>query len=262
MRKQMRCAALVAVVAGILLRPETALAGTGAVNLSNFIQLHIIDQALIAFWGISAIAVFYYAVRMIVKAHNEQVYGEAVNSFVHVLVGFAVISLAGTFATAFFLSINPGAFGSALVDVIHYIIRASEGIFVLMVTIAGFRMMSTEGDEGEFHKWRKVLTNSIIGVMIMIIADLSNSLVVASLFAGGTPTTIAEEILGLIIFILTVLGFVCVVALIVAGILLIVSVDEAFRDRAKRIIIGTLISLAFLIAVYSLLNTFVPTTRG
>jgi hypothetical protein len=260
MRRQMRFAALLALSSCVLLGPETAFAGTGAINLRNFIQLHIIEQAMIVFWAVAIGFVFWYALRMIVMSHSEQSYTDLMNSFIHVFVGFAVIALATTFATAFYGTISPGNLTVPILNVIGIIIRASEGIFVLMITIAGLRMLTTEGDEAEFHKWRKVLTNSAIGAMIMMIANLSPA--IASLFAGGNPTALNDEIVGLVKFMLTIVGTVSVLALIVAGILLIVSFDESYRDRAKRIIYGTLITLALVIGLYSIINTFVPTLRG
>ena len=43
-----------------------------------------------------------------------------------------------------------------------------------------------------------------------------------------------------------------------AGIFLIVSFDESYRDKAKKAITGTLITLAILLASYTIILTFVP----
>ena len=60
------------------------------------------------------------------------------------------------------------------------------------------------------------------------------------------------------LWMLTLIGFICVAALIAAGIMLIVSIDESLKDRAKRIVIGTLISLLIVVASYTLIIIFIP----
>lgn len=50
--------------------------------------------------------------------------------------------------------------------------------------------------------------------------------------------------------------FIGVIALIVAGIMLIISIDESLREKAKSIVIGTLITLVFVLASYTLIIIF------
>jgi hypothetical protein len=57
---------------------------------------------------------------------------------------------------------------------------------------------------------------------------------------------------GLLSLVLTLLGAASVLAMIVAGILLIVSVDEALKERAKKIVIGTIIALVLTLMSYAL----------
>lgn len=56
---------------------------------------------------------------------------------------------------------------------------------------------------------------------------------------------------------LTLLGFLAAIALIVAGIMLIISIDESLRDKAKSIVIGTLITLVVVFCCYTLIIIFV-----
>lgn len=237
---------------GFLLAPQVCSAAGGAAALSAFIQNHILDQALIAFGGIAAAAAFYYAVRMIVNSQSESSYSELRNSFVHLFTGLAVIGCASGIAGAFYLTVNPSFLIPGITSVTDYILTGAAGIFTLIVTIAGIGMITSQGDEGAFSKWRKVLMGNIIGVAIMLLAY---SIVHA--VTDVNPSLVLDELVGVALFLLQIIGFVCVIALIVAGILLIISIDESLRDRAKRIIIGTLIALAILIASYTLIATFV-----
>ncbi|MEQ1849923.1 MAG: hypothetical protein ABL890_05045 [Candidatus Peribacteraceae bacterium] len=240
--------------------PTAAHAAGGARSLATFIADNIIVEAMLAFWGISAAFVTFYAFRMILESQNEQAYGTAQKSFMYSFFGFVTIALGVAFAEAFFTSgfagnqttINPSAIIPGLTSVSSFIFTASAGFFVLIVVIAGFRMITTQGEQGEFDKWRKVLVGNAIGVVIMVLSSI-----LVSAIAGKDAISIGTELAGLAMFVLTVFGFACAFALIVAGILLIVSVDEGLKDRAKKIVFGTLITLAIVLSLVALINTFV-----
>lgn len=205
---------------------------------------------MIAFTGITAAAIFYYGIRMIVDAHNEKAFTDVQNSFIYVLSGMIVIALSAAFVNSFFNTISPINLTAGIYSVGTFFRTAAMGVFTMMVVIAGLRMITAQGDEGAFSKWTKVLVGNCIGVMIMFLAD---AIVIG---INRSPGAIVTELVGVGIFILTIIGFSCVLALIIAGILLITSIDESFRDRAKRAIIGTLISLAIVVATYTLIATF------
>lgn len=253
MRKNMRSVGRTILFLILLPVPELCFAANnGTAQFSNFIRIHIIDQALIAFSGIAAAAIFYYAVRMIVDAYNEKAFTDVTNSFMYVMMGLMVIALAGAFTNSFFNTISPGLLIPGINSIISFIIRAAEGAFTLMIVIAGLRMVVSQGDEGAFDKWKKILVGNCIGVMMMLIA---NFIVIG--IASRDAGVIVEELSGIGLFMLTIIGFACVAALVIAGVLLIISIDESLRDRAKRAIIGTLISLMIVMAVYSLIFVFV-----
>ena len=249
--------------------PQACYAGQGAQDLATFIETHIINQAIVAFVGIAAAAIFYYAARLLLNAYNEQSQGEMGTAFLYVLIGFFVIGLSKVFVTAFKgqqnpTTINPNAVNSlinnaenpdalipGLASVINFLIEGAAGAFILMAVIAGLHMITSNGDQGTFDKWKQVLINRCFGVMIMMLAYfLANGI-----FAPNHPGILLEEMTGLILFLLTIIGTVSAIALIVAGIFLIVSIDESLRDRAKTTIIGTLISLAITMASYTIIIT-------
>ncbi len=240
--------------AALLTVPEFCHGAAGAVALSAFIQDHIITQALFAFGGVAAAAIFYYAIRMIVEAYNEKSITDITQSFIYVFIGFVVIAISSAFANSFGLgSIAPGNLAPGLQSVSDFIISGAAGAFTLMVVLAGLRMITSQGEEAEFDKWRKVLIGNCVGVMIMLTAFF-----VAHAVFDINSGLIVEEMRGIGLFLLTIIGFACIVALIIAGVLLIISIDESLKDRAKRAIIGTLISLLIVMAAYTLIITFVP----
>lgn len=264
MRISQRFIGFAASVGFFLVVPETVSAAAGAQALAVFIREHIIDQALLAFWGISLLAIFYYGMRMLGDAHKDSALGDMSNSILYAMMGFAVIGSAVVFSDAFTTTGFSGTTqttvspSSASVffqfDVIRqFMINLSYFIFFLMVVVSAFKMVVTRGDQAEFDKWRKVIVGACIGAMIMFIANA----IVASV-ASGSPMAIIIEMRGIGLFLLTIVGFACAAALIIAGIMLIVSIDEGLKDRAKKIIYGTLISLVLILCCYVIIVTFVP----
>lgn len=246
----------------LLVAPLPCFAAAGATYLRNTFLPFILNEALIAFWGISAAAVFYYAVRTVIDAHKDEATKELGTSLIHVITGFAIIACASAFATAFGVGIlstdpttdvNPGILDPSIKSVADFIIKMSAGIFILMVVIAGLGMIASQGESSNFDKWRKVLISNCVGVVMMLTAYF-----VIHAVADVNSGLLITEMRGLILWMLTLIGYICVVALIIAGIFLIVSVDESMRDRAKRIVIGTLISLIIVILSYALIIVFLP----
>lgn len=263
MRRYKRFSGPAALLTILLGAPEPCFAvNDGSAALVVFIQTHIINQALTAFFGVAFAALFYYAVRMIVEAYNEKAFTNISNSFIYVFIGFVVIAITRAFADAFFGTaggpfgsrvINPSILNPSITSVIRYMIDGGAGAFVLMVVIAGLRMVTAQGDEGAFDKWRKVLVGNCLGVALMMLA----SAIVTGIQSTGSPAAIINELRGIGIFLLTIVAYASVLSLILAGVFLIISVDEAQRDRAKKAIIGTLIALLMVIASYSIIVMFI-----
>ncbi len=248
----------------LLALPELCFAvNNGSAQLALFINNHIIEEALLAVAGVAGAFMFYYAIRLIVTAYNEQAFTEVINSFIYVLTGLIVIGLSLAFQNAFVgsgtaplttagIPFNPSALNPSITSIANFILKAAEGAFTLTIVVVGLRMITAQGDEGEFDKWRKVLVESCIGVMLMLITQS----IILAIQTPGDPGAIVAEIAGIGLFLLTIIGFACILALVIAGILLITSIDESQRDRAKRAVIGTLIALLIVIVAYTIIVTF------
>lgn len=241
----------------LLMLPVPAFAQAWA--LVAEIEAQILPQIIIAIEGVALIALFYYGVRMILQAQNENVLTEARKSFIYAIVGFACLAAMYRIADAFifatpFQPVNPVPFNEQLSVVGAYLVRIAEGILVLNTVFNAFRLMTSQGDEGAAEKARKAIIQNIIGVVLIFLADVGMRAVGA---ADNGQLIIIQELAGLANFILELIAAVSIIAILVAGILLIISVDESLKDRAKRIITGTLITLVIVIASYTLINIFI-----
>ncbi len=258
-----RCLAASVPAAVLLLAPTPCFAGAGAEYLATTLIPLLLNEVLIAFWGISAAFVFYYAVRIIFEAHKDEAGKELATSFIFALTGFAIIAIAGAFGAAFGVgssgaspatTVAPLALDAGILSVADFIIKMSTGIFVLLVVITGLKMIASQGEASNFDKWRKVLVANAIGIVLMLTAWF----IVHAMTDLNSPGLLIAEMKGLALWMLTLIGFIAVAALIVAGIMLIVSVEESLKDRAKKIVIGTLISLLIVVACYTLIIIFIP----
>jgi hypothetical protein len=251
-----RTPALAAFVAVSLALPQLCFAGAGAQALSNFITLHIINNGLVIFEGVAAFCLFYYGFRMILEAYKgDEAYTNAQNSFIYAAGGFIIIAISSAFVDAFFNQAN-GADPSRLVPGINsvstFIITLMSGMFVLMITIDGLRMIASQGEASERTRIFKLLVMHCIGVAISLVA-----FAIVHAVADNDPGLLVEEMKGIILFLLTIFGTLCVVALIVAGVFLVISFDESLKDRAKKVVIGTLTALVFVLVCYTAIVTFV-----
>ncbi len=246
----------------LIVLPDIACAGPGAVAFSNFLQNRIINQALTAFYGITAAGVFYVGLKTIMESNKEESYSTLSNATLTMLIGFGVIGIAsiaantfttGGFSTSVVSSINLSGLTGPIYDVGRFLRNLSFALFVLMITLAGVQILSNPGDEGTVSSQKKIITGSCIGVMIMLIAQA----IVTSVSSTG-PSALLAELAGIAQFVLTFIGFLAAAALILASIFLIVSIDEGLQGKAKTIIIETLIALVVTIICYGIIRTFVP----
>ncbi len=239
----------IGLTAGLLLVPTPCFAGPGAVALSQFVTDHIIANVLPIFASVAAAALFFYGFRAVFEANSESALSNASTSVIHALVGFAVIALAVPFTMSFLRGIDSMPLLDGLVSVVSFLLTAATGIFALLVTINALRLIAAGGDSGEMEKVRHAITSNVAGLIILFLART----IVITLWERDMDSIIVN-IADLVSYILTVIGTVSVIAFMAAGFMLIISIDESLKDRAKRTIIGTLITLAIVMASYTFIN--------
>lgn len=236
----------------LLLMPVPCFAGAGADRLVNLIQTHIIGNVLSIFGTVAAAAAFFYGFRTIIESNSESALTNTINTFVYALVGFAVIALAKPFTDAFTVSTPTGALLGPFQSLVSFIVTAAAGVFTLMMTVNGLKLIASQGESGEADKVKKVILINIGGVVLMGIAQS-----IVSTVAGNNPPAIVHEMAGLAYYILMIIGFVSVLAMIASGVMLVVSVDDSLKDRAKKTVIGTAISLVVVLASYTLITALI-----
>jgi len=266
--------ALLPLPAAALINPcplgTTIPCGTGGIaGMSSYI-INIIFPALrVAFIAMAVGMMFYYAGMLLLESAEEQAITEVKSAYQWAIAGAGIVSIA-TFIVEGFGTIGgalPGA-GSGLVNPFPVRTALDNIIFGLKlvlataatahVTIQGVRLIILQGQEGELEKQKKRFFYGLIGIVIILIA----SPIVNAVFArtgGASAPRIAEEVAGIGSFLLVLIGGGAVLSIIVAGALLVVSVDESLKDRAKKSIFGSVIALVIVLASYAIVNYFILT---
>ncbi len=239
--------------------PCTAYGG-GANGLVNYLLLRVVVALEAGFVAVAIITLFLSAANMVIFAEQEDVVKQSRTQFVYAIAASAVVALARWVALAF----SPESTGSALVNtglvndavgnVLTYMRLSLTILLVVNIVIQGIRMISSQGEQEQMDKARKRLIGSFIGAAFLLLA---NRIVVAFNPQLGSSQVLATEFAGIANYLIAFIGFGAVVVIIVAGITLVLSVDESFKDKAKNMVKTAVVALVAVLVAYALMTTFV-----
>ena len=251
---------------------ETPICGTaGCIGPHNIVQFEayirdrIVTAMSVAFIGITAVMLFVYAVTLITESENESSVTQIRSGYAYAITGGALVALANYLVLAF--SPNDNLTGTIFTteplctgfgQVLDYFKLSLAIALLVNIVIQAILLMSAPSEEVA-GRAKKQLLFGFVGVAVVLLA---NAIVGAvdrenTLSCFGSPSgTIIQEIVGVANFLLSIFGLLVVVALIVAGGTLVISIDETLKDKAKLIIKTTIIALAVILAAFIIVNTF------
>lgn len=181
----------------------------------------------------------------------------------YTLIGILVIYLANEIVMFFFglkdgtISTNlPCRIYSLMIQAVSYVAL----IGTVMIVIAGFYLLFGFGSEGAKDTALRIVLYTVLGILLITFA--ATIVGFAYVLAGGTPTLnacggtlggstfsaslgdVRGTVLGLLDVALGFLALLAVVALVIAGFMMILGLgSESSRDRALRIILYTILGL-------------------
>jgi hypothetical protein len=142
---------------------------------------------------------------------------------------------------------------------------------VVVIVIAGIGLVVSVGDEQAKEKAKKIIIYALAGLIVIAIAAGVVTIIVDAT-GGGTifgevpdlgiagGVDIRETIRSILVAVLGFMALIATVVIVIAGISMVISLgDEQARDRAKRIILYTIIGL-FIIVIARALVKFVDLT--
>lgn len=224
-------------------------------DLASYINSTILNGARIAFRGLLFGAIIYYGIKLVVMSHSENTLTETRQAIEYAAFGVFLMLGAELIASSFVTGgvVEPTGLNTVLGYVITFLKALVATALLVNISIQGFRLI-TAVDDGAMTKARTLLLHGVYGAAIVLLASP-----LINMLASHEPSQGELELVGIANYIITLFGLLAVVALIVAGILLVVSVDESLKDRAKKLIIASLVALIVVIAAGALVNFFIIT---
>jgi len=223
-------------------------------NLAGLFSDTILAAAGNAFKGVLFASLLFYGIKLLFTANSDNAATETKQAYLYAVAAAILVAGAEMLSAAFGTpgTIAPQA-ATGIVEI--YILPFIEGLVVAAllgnITFQGFRMILAS-DDAAMTKARKQFLYGAIGVVIVVLAvPIVNTL-------WGKDIGIAStELAGIGNFLITLFGILAVVGIIVSGIMLIISIDESLKDRARKLLIGCIVALIVVISAGALVNLFI-----
>lgn len=218
------------------------------------------DKIFRTFAGILLLMLVAYGIKLAATAHNDNSVSEARLAYMQALVGAILVGAAYVIGDAF--SADPAIISDTQIiknDVLEIVIQLLVGVVVIVVianiVIQGIRLIISL-NEGGIETARKNFIQSLAGgAMVMIVVPLFNAL--TGLGSGG-GNRMQEIVVGIANFLGAIFGVLAVAAFVIAGIMLVVSVNESLKDRARSLMIGSLIAIVVVVASLGIISFLLP----
>lgn len=225
-------------------------------DLASYIGSTIPPAMFTAFFGILFAMLVFYGFKLAVMSRSDSAMTDTMSALAHAFVGSVLvlgsIILAESFGTVGTIAPQPVEAG-ILAVVIGYIVQLVGAVLILNLVVQGFRMIAAT-DDGNVSAARTNMLQSIIGAAMVILAAPILQAVMPGSFSSG----INEEIVGIANFLATIFGLMAALSIVVAGIMLVVSVDESLKDRAKSVITASIVALIVVMTSAGLINILLP----
>ncbi len=239
--------------------PCTA-AGGGAVGLSFYVLDRIVTALEVGIIAAALISLFVASIQMVAFSSQENTVTESRTSYIYIITGLAIIGLARWFVTAFSpvdtgaALVNPGVVEAGIGNIVIYFRLIIAVTLMVNIVLQSFRLITSQGMQEQVDKAKKRFVAGFIGAGIIMLA---NVIVISVLPGFGSSSMIAVEIAGIANYLLMILGVLSVLAIVTAGVLLMVSVDEGLKEKAKSIIKTSIVGLIVVLTSYALVTAFI-----
>ena len=231
----------------------------------------LIGSGRAMFGSILFAMLIFYGIKLLLGSRDDNTLSEVKSAYGHAFAGAIVVGAAFVFADTFATAgatdetnlTRSALFNPVTAQVIFVFKSLIATVVSVNLFIQGARLIMAQED-GDIDKAKKGFLRGMIGAAFAILA---NALIRA--FTGtqtgvvgltGPTGSLAfiNEAVGIGQYIATIMGALSVIGVIVAGIMLVVSVDESLKDRAKKLITISLVSVAVSAAAYGIVELFLP----
>lgn len=232
--------------------------GGGVAGLQAFLIGSVFPMFQTVFLGLALVMLFWYAFQLLLESGEEATVTEAKQAYEYAIFGGAVVAFASLIVASFGVGpgaagstlVNPGPITTAIIQVIIYLKAMVSALVTVAIFIQGFRLIALQGAEGEMEKQKKQFFYTLVGVAMILLAEV----VITAMQPPAGSGILSAEIAGVASFLLAIFGLMAVIAIVIGGVMLVLSVDESLKDRAKTIIRGAVIAIVVVLASYSLVT--------
>jgi len=229
--------------------------GGGAAGASSYVADTIFPALRIGFVTLGLAYFFYYAVVLLLSGNQEESSKDIKQAYETAIYGAAFVSLA-TFIVESFNDptniINPTPIETGISNVIFWMKLILAVVATAHITIQAFRLILLEAREGEAEKVKRRFLEGLLGVGMILLANP----VVEAIEPGARSAILAEEVRGAANYILELFAALIVVSFLAAGAMLILSVNEDLKEKAKKVMKNAVIATVVVLVAYVLVNFF------
>lgn len=223
-------------------------------DMTTYINITVLRAARIAYGGVLFGAMIYYGLKLLfTSTSSDNAFSEAKQAYEYAILGTIFFLCAELVASSFTTQglVNTTGVISTFQTIIYLFKSALSVALLANIAVEGFRMIAAV-EEQEITKARQRFIQGIVGAAIVILGGA----IVQSVYQSDTSSGVLQ-IRGLANFLITVFGFLAVLAVIIGGIMLVLSVDESLKDRARKIITTSLIAVLIVVAASVFVNFFI-----
>lgn len=233
---------------------------------------------------VAVIGILYITIagaRLVMQGDNEETATTAKKAITYIILAFVMISMSQEFAKIFdmgnkTLIQTPSEILKRVklfdqdVKVIITFIKYLLGAFAtLMIVRAGIKMVTKSGDEEEMGKQKTAIALASAGLVLTYLGGIFIDKVfyrvdkevytgISGIQISTDPAKGVSEIVGITNFIVSFVGPIAVLALMAAALMYITAGgEEGQTEKAKRILIATVIGIAIIYGAFAIVSTVV-----
>lgn len=245
----------------------------GATGITSAI-LYVVDFVKYIMGTIAVITIIISGIKLVTAGKGgEEEIGKQKEHIKFAVIGLVVIIVADQFVQRVFFGAQgeifgskstlqeAGSAGSDLVRGIYSVMAYFSGaVAILMIVIAGFRYITSGGNEDNMAKAKRQITYAVIGLMLIGVAEFAIKDVIFPK-QGSTVSDVEagkKLIISITNFISGFLTTIAAVMYIYAGYIYVTAFgNEEATSKAKKIIIGATVGLLLAMAAFGIVNTTV-----
>lgn len=233
--------------------------GNGAFDAAAFLEFEIFPAIRVLFIAAAVIMFLQYSLKLLFDPDSSETVSSAKLAYGYGITACAIVGISTYIVDAVGQNentraniIDPEPIDEGIGLLILYIRLVVATLVALFLLIQGIRLIMKQGSEEEFTKAKTQFFHTIMGIAVILVTSA-----IVEAFTEGPAEVLAIEIVGLINFVLVLIGALAVASVIIAGIMLVVSVDESMKDRAKKAIVTAVVGLIIALMSYILVAFFI-----